>query len=207
MNRRKAIKELGLSLGYVVSAPALIGVLQSCEENKENWTALFFNENEKRVVSYLVDILLPASDTPGGLDLNLQQFIDMMCQDILEGPDKDLFHQGSDIFGSRFKEMFNKDILKAKKKEVKELFSVYFDLDEAQTNKVRALQNQNLNDMSAGDRENFKLYKFLLTVRSFSLLGYFTSEKIGKEVLNFDPIPGRYDPCIPVSEIGNAWTI
>jgi hypothetical protein len=207
MNRRKAIKELGLSLGYVVSAPAVIGILQSCEEKKENWTALFFNENEKSVVPYLVDIILPASDTPGGLDLNLPQFTDMMCQDILESSDKELFHEGSEIFASQFKAKFNKDMRKAKKEEVKELFSAYFDLEEEQSLKVKKLLIQDINSLSAGEKENYKLYKFLVTVRRFSLLGYFTSEKIGKEVLNFDPIPGRYDPCIPVSEVGNAWTI
>jgi hypothetical protein len=46
-----------------------------------------------------------------------------------------------------------------------------------------------------------------MVVREFALLGYYSSEQIGKEVLVFDPIPGGYKPCIPLSEVGNAWTI
>ena len=57
------------------------------------------------------------------------------------------------------------------------------------------------------EKDRFAIYKFLFTIREFALLGYFTSEKIGKEYLVFDPIPGGYKPCIPLSEVGNAWTI
>jgi hypothetical protein len=30
---------------------------------------------------------------------------------------------------------------------------------------------------------------------------------VGKEVLNYDPVPGHYDGCVPLSDIGNAWTL
>ena len=61
--------------------------------------------------------------------------------------------------------------------------------------------------MPEKEAETYALYKCLFSIREFALLGYFTSENIGTEVLNFDPIPGGYKPCIPVSEVGNAWTI
>ena len=68
-------------------------------------------------------------------------------------------------------------------------------------------QQLKIEDLSENEKENFTTYKFLIAVRNLSLLGYFTSEIIGTEVLNFDPIPGEYLPCIPESEVGNAWTI
>ena len=46
-----------------------------------------------------------------------------------------------------------------------------------------------------------------LTVQELVITGYFTSEQVGKTVLHYDPIPGRYDACIPISEVGNVnWT-
>ena len=48
---------------------------------------------------------------------------------------------------------------------------------------------------------------FFLQIKELTVVGYFTSELVGKTVLKYDPIPGRYDPCMPLSEVGNAqWT-
>ena len=36
---------------------------------------------------------------------------------------------------------------------------------------------------------------------------YFTSEPVGKNVLHYDPIPGQFAGCVPISEVGNvSWT-
>jgi hypothetical protein len=35
------------------------------------------------------------------------------------------------------------------------------------------------------------------------ILGYFTSEQVGRHVLHYDPVPGRYESCIPIEQVGN----
>jgi hypothetical protein len=39
------------------------------------------------------------------------------------------------------------------------------------------------------------------------MLGFFTSEPGATQVLQYDPVPGAYKGCIPLSEAGNgkAW--
>jgi glucoside 3-dehydrogenase (cytochrome c) hitch-hiker subunit len=40
------------------------------------------------------------------------------------------------------------------------------------------------------------------------VLGYFTSEQVGRNVLHYDPVPGRYEACIPIDQVGRRnWTI
>ena len=39
--------------------------------------------------------------------------------------------------------------------------------------------------------------EFLRLTRELVIVGYFTSEKIGKTLLRYDPVPGRYDADIP----------
>lgn len=207
MDRRGALKGLGLSLGYLISVPAAIGVLESCSGNEDSWKAVFFNEEEKSMIDQLVDIILPATDTPGGLELNLPQFIDMMCQDTLNGSDKRFFHEGSRLFAGKFEENFGKKITNASKDEMEKQLSEYFDLDQAEQERVVIGQNRKIEELSESEKNDYKIYKFLIGVRNLSLLGYFTSEKIGTEVLNFDPIPGTYLPCIPKTDVGNAYTI
>ena len=46
---------------------------------------------------------------------------------------------------------------------------------------------------------------FYRRMKSMVLMVYFTSEKIGKEVLVYDPVPGDYHGCIPLGD-KNAYT-
>lgn len=207
MNRRAALKGLTLGMGYVVAVPTVMSMLESCATETETWPAVFLTDKEKHMVVELVDIILPASDIPGGLDVNLPQFIDMMCKDVLNASDQEMFHQGSQVFAERFTKKFDKDIVKGKKKDILDLFSSYFDKNAEESSEILKTQRKNIKDIPADELQDFLMYKCLMTVRTFSLLGFFTSEKIGTEVLNFDPIPGVWEPCIPVSEVGNAWTI
>ena len=48
---------------------------------------------------------------------------------------------------------------------------------------------------------------FYRQFKSLALVGYFASEQVGGHVLSYDPIPGRFDGCIPVSNVGNAWSL
>lgn len=207
MNRRESIKGLAMSLGYVVAAPTVVSILESCAKKNETWPAVFLNEKEQHFITDLVDIILPVTDTPGGLDVNLPQFIDMMANDVLTADEQQIFKEGSDIFSKRFKTQFGKDIGDSDKNETAKLFGSYFDVSKEKKEGILKVQSANFAEVLEKDKEDFKIYKFLLSIRSLSLLGYFTSEKIGTEVLTFDPIPGRYEPCKPISEVGNAWTI
>jgi hypothetical protein len=40
-------------------------------------------------------------------------------------------------------------------------------------------------------------------IRSAVILGYFTSEQVGRHLLHYDPVPGRYESCIPIEQVGN----
>ena len=48
---------------------------------------------------------------------------------------------------------------------------------------------------------------FFRLIRSATILGYFTSEQVGKNVLHYDPVPGSYDGCVPIDQVGRRnWT-
>jgi gluconate 2-dehydrogenase gamma chain len=48
---------------------------------------------------------------------------------------------------------------------------------------------------------------FFGLIRSATVLGYFTSEQVGRNVLLYDPVPGRYDGCVPIDQVGRRnWT-
>ena len=48
---------------------------------------------------------------------------------------------------------------------------------------------------------------FFHQLRELTLLGYFTSEPVAKNVLHYDPVPGKFEADVPLAEVGNrAWT-
>lgn len=209
MNRRNALKNLSLSLGYVVAAPTIINLFASCTAQQEGWTPLFLSENEKHIVTHLVDIILPSSDTPGALDVNIPQFLDLMYHDIELETKKTAFRKGAEIFSNDFLKANDKTVLKGSKSEFKIIASKYFDVSEEASKQIFNIQNSKIKEITVKDQDSYYLYKFLLSVRYYAIFGYCTSEKVGKEVLAYDPIPGAYNGCISLEEAtnGRAWSL
>lgn len=209
MNRRDALKNLSLSLGYAVAAPTIMNLFASCTAEADGWTPLFLSEEEKHVVTHLVDIILPSSETPGALDVNIPQFLDLMYHDIELETNKKTFSRGARIFSDKFLKTNEKAVSKGNKDEFEKLISKYFNVSDEDSKAIFNLQNKNINNIQHKDLENYTLYKFLLSVRYYTIFGYCTSEKVGEEVLAYDPVPGAYNGCVSLEETtqGRAWSI
>ncbi len=207
MNRREALKNLTLSFGYVVAAPSILSIMSSCKSDVVTWTPVFLSENEKYMVTHLVDVILPASSIIGALDVNVPEFLDMMYLEIETKLKKEQFKKGAAFFSESFEKKYGKEILKGSKNEIKSLFAEYFDVSKEKEASILKEQRLKETEVKEGGKSNYLLYKFLFSVRYYTLFGYYSSEKVGKEVLNYDPVPGVYHGCLPLDDIGNAWSL
>jgi len=197
MDRRKVLKKTGLFAGALIAAPSILSLLQSCKkEARLDWQPLFFKESEARTISTLVDMILPRTDTPGALDVKVDMFIDLV---IAKTYDK----EGQDNMRAEIV-AFNQDC----KKNFGEIF---IDLDEIKRSEVlRAAEkssgkfNPGVWGKTIGEQKHIGFYR---SIKSTAIWAYMTSEEIGENVLNYDPVPGNYEPCKPVSEIGNKWSL
>ncbi len=208
MDRRAALKNLSLSIGYVVSVPTVMNMLSSCTSDPVSWKPIFLNESEKILVGHLVDIIIPSSqELPGALDVNVPQFIDKMYKEVETVEKQNQFREGASHFAKVFESKFNTKIEKANKDEIKKLFENYFKLSQKEQEEALQYRYKKESEVSSENRENYLIYKFLFSVRYYSLFGYYSSERVGEEVLNYDPIPGKYEACVPLKDIGNAWSL
>ena len=82
MDRRKALKNMSLSLGFAVSAPTMLSVLQSCTSDVATWAPDFFTKTEGYMITQLSDIILPKTDIAGALDVHVPEFMDKMFNEI-----------------------------------------------------------------------------------------------------------------------------
>ncbi|MGB3142679.1 MAG: gluconate 2-dehydrogenase subunit 3 family protein, partial [Maribacter sp.] len=75
MDRRRVLKNMGLSLGYIVATPTLLGIVQSCKsEPAITWTPEFLTNDQGAVLTKLVDIILPKTDTPSASEVQADIF-------------------------------------------------------------------------------------------------------------------------------------
>ncbi len=207
MDRRTALKNITLGLGYVATTSTMMSVLNSCKEKKPGWQPLFFTNDEQIMVTHLVDIILPKDDLPGALDVNVPQFIDKMYDGVETKENQELFRSGAEIFENVLEEKAGKKISNAGRADIEVVFKELFTISDVEQEKVKALTNKNLSEVADTDQEKYLLYSFLMKIRYYTLFGYYTSEKVGEEILSYDPVPGVFQGCIPLSDVGNAWSL
>ena len=83
MKRRDALKGMGLSIGYAIATPSILSLLQSCKTEPLIWNPIFLTQKEGTVITNLVDLILPVTETsPGALDVNVPEFLDLYAHKV-----------------------------------------------------------------------------------------------------------------------------
>ncbi|WP_288372092.1 gluconate 2-dehydrogenase subunit 3 family protein [uncultured Algoriphagus sp.] len=197
MNRRDALKKSALALGAAAGAPTLLSLLQSCaQQDRLTWTPQFLSEDHARFLSSFVDFLLPKTETPGGLDVKADIFIELMYAKTYDEASQKQVVADIEKFNSDCKAKYGRvfaDLSEGDKKAV-------FEEHEANSPKFPKT-------VWGGAVGPFEPVGFYRSLKSTVLWAYFSSEEIGKNVLNYDPIPGEYRGCMPLSEVGNTWSL
>ncbi|WP_417371434.1 gluconate 2-dehydrogenase subunit 3 family protein [Gelidibacter japonicus] len=200
MNRRDALKGMGLSLGYIIATPTILSMLQSCSTKAEKWVPLFHSDIQALVLEGLVDLILPKTkDTPGALDVNVPKFIDLYVAEALTDEDKETYKFGfeavMDELGIPNVEPDPEQPIKLKTEDLDAILSKYLRISKAQ--RLAYITEEHL------------VFMTLLTIRDQTVWAYKTSKEIGKNVLAYDPVPGEQKGCISVEEAtgGKAWSL
>lgn len=197
MDRRKALKRTGLLAGATVLTPTLFSLFQACKEEKRvDWQPEFLTQNEAVTVSSLLDTILPRTQTPGALDVKADIFIDKVI---------------AHTYDEEGQKAMRADILAFNQQSTKAYGSNFANLND--DNKMAFLKEQEANSgkfnpgiwgTSVGDQQPIGFYR---SMKSMAIWAYTTSQEIGENVLSYDPVPGVYEPCKPLSEVGNKWSL
>lgn len=197
MNRRDALRKTGLLAGSAVAAPSLLSLLQACSQTSRlNWTPIFLDENQASFISSFVDTILPKTETPGGLEVKTDIFLDMVYAKTYSSEGQAKVKADIDQFNADCKVKYGKVFAELSSEDKTACLKDH----EANT----ATFNRGVWGTAVGEQMPVGFYRQL---KSQVLWGYFSSEEIGKNVLSYDPIPGEYLGCIPVSDVGRVWSL
>lgn len=214
MNRRKAIKNLGLSLGTISLTPAVLSLLQSCQ-NDLDWNPVFFDSNQIKFISEITNLIIPSSDeVPGSNELNLIRFIDLYISNVRNNDDQIFIKSSLDSFIENYYNKSNKNSLtNYDVEELDEILKYYFKSDvskqELWSSDFNKIKNSILDGSIESSSNDALSFYFLKTIRDLTITAFKGSEYIGKNILVFRPVPGQQKGCVDLLETtnGRAWTI
>ncbi|MBX2874082.1 MAG: gluconate 2-dehydrogenase subunit 3 family protein [Saprospiraceae bacterium] len=175
MDRREAIRRTSLLLGGAISSSALAGVLSGCQATANvDWTPVLLDQEQARMLESIADCMLPATDTPGALDVGVPAFVDLMLKEAYNSEEQARFTEGLQSLTETCQEKHQKPFHNCSVAE--------------QTALLTQLENESDSSPS-----------FIRMAKELTLLGYFTSETIMNDVLNYNPVPGKYEGCVEAS--------
>jgi len=175
MNRRNALKNLGILTGSIVLFP-------SCDFSEEKVSLALgkFNvmSGEEALMKELVSCMIPEGDFSGAGSLNIQDFVWVMADDCLDEASQTSFLEGLHGFDDGMKKLGGKSFLKLTQEE-----------------RVKNLSRLELDAESDLMPENENLIKFVQITKYFTILGYMNSEYIMTGVMPYSLVPGSYGTC------------
>ena len=179
LTRREAIRRAALVAGVTLS-PGWLGMVGGAQNAAEK---TYLATAQAATLAAAADRILPRTDTPGAADVGVAAFIDRLYGEFMTPAEQQLLTRGLQEIDAAAKTAHG---------------SVFSTLSTTQQDAVlRAVATA----QQDRDPSSFAL------IRSATILGYFTSEQVGRNVLHYDPVPGGYDACVPIDQVGRRnWT-
>lgn len=183
MKRRDIIKYTAYATGAALSAPLISSLLVGCQsEVATNETAeslAFFSSSEMELVKKIADLILPKTDSPSATEVGVHNMID---------------HMVGNVYSEKERMDYKTD---------------FQSLTQLATNKsgeeLAIIVNQ-LNDKEAANSESAQ--KGFQRIKQQTIAYYLSSKEIGMNYLNYLPVPGEYEACIDVADVGGkAWAM
>lgn len=197
MDRREAIKRTALFTGFALSGSVISAVLQGCKPEAKgplaDWMPKFFTKEEGLAMAEMAECILPRTDTPGAKDVFVHEFVDLMARDCMDAGEQQKFRDGFAQLLAGCEQANSKPFHECSPEEQLAFLNAQ---DKAAVEIAKANPNLKPED-----------YPFFLMFKQLILIGYFTSETVGKEVLAYLPIPGRFEPCMPYAEGTPGWAL
>ncbi len=179
ISRREAIRRAALAAGVLLSAEWL-SVVDGARAGAQG-TRL--TPAQASLAGAIADRILPRTDTPGAIDVGVPAFIDLLYGDFMTAAEQKMLTDGLDAVDAAAKSAGGASFV------------------------TLAADRQDDLLRSIAKAEEGRDQGFFRLIRSATVLGYFTSEQVGKTVLHYDPIPGAYDGCVPIDQVGRRnWT-
>jgi len=175
MNRRDLIKILGLSAVGLATVPLWLDGWNSESLPDVDSGA---TPKQKLVLKDLMDIIIPATDTPGARELEVDKFILTMVADCFEKETQDQFFAGFDQLDASATLRYDQE---------------FSDLEVAQKFELSE-------EILSGTTQDEQLYKFVSMVKGLAIAGYMNSQYVLENITKYEFVPSRFNGSFKVDQ-------
>lgn len=134
---------------------------------------------QEAFLAEVADIIIPTTDTPGAKAAGVEKFIVRVMRDCYKQQDQERFYAGLTKLDTDSQLKFGKN---------------FVGLDLIQKNEMVKLSI--INDKP-----------FFQSMKELTVTGYFTSEVGATKALEYVPVPGKFEGCIPLKSGQKAWAL
>lgn len=174
MDRRTALKSLAITVWGMM-------VLPGCNPDEIQETELLYkslplDETQRNNLRLMVDTFLPETDSKGGVELSVHEFVNKLLANCYEEEIQKSFLDGLNILENKSQE----------------LAQVSFGKNSSSQREAILMQMD--------DEEKIEEKAFFDLSKELVILGYTSSEYFLTNFTNYEMIPGGYDGCVPVPD-------
>ena len=185
MNRREAVRSIGVLLGAAVTPSVAHAIDAGYVAPAVGQAMRTLTPRQAELTATLTELIIPATDTPGARGARVDAFIDGLLTDIFTREERERFLAGLADVDARAIAAYGVT------------FGALMPVQQV------ALLTQ-FDAESRGARRRSQA--FFPWIKELTLVGYYTSEIGASQELRYVHVAGRYDGDVPYRQIGRAYS-
>jgi hypothetical protein len=197
MNRRTVIKNLALVIGGTALLPSC---LRSDGTSYYQLKHIQIDGDHQKMIADICETIIPKTNVPGSMDLNLHVFVLKMLDDCYKKKDQLSIKQGMDDFSAMVQKKYNQSFsdlaVKDREAVLNGIESSHKHKGEGKTPALSLKPQKNV--------EAPPLEIFYRAIKQQTIFAYTTSQFFMTKEIVYELVPGRYNAHFPVKNLKTA---
>jgi len=198
MHRRELFRLLSAGAVLPAVSPDLFAMLQQAQPGA-GYALRALDAHQNATVVAMIDLMIPATDTPGAKGARVNEFIDLILTEWATEEERKHFLDGLANIDKQSDELYGKNFVDASPTQ-----------QEAQ---LRAIDDKEMANRQNRPRHGNTVPKpdahlegpFWVVFKNITLHGYYTSEIAFKQEFKLEIMPGAFHGCVPLGPgVGDA---
>lgn len=169
MNRRKTIKQLAIAAGGLITLPHW---MISCGISDSGTHQTFFSQAEQDLLSSVVDTIIPAGNSTGALSVGVDKYLLKLIDDCFEKEVQDNIKTQLKALATSAQSLHHKSFAACSQEQ----------------------RQEQLLKLSSSDNKEEK--DFFNLIKTETIRGFNTSQKVMQDHLGYKIAPGHYYGCV-----------